>query len=185
MSVLGLDVVPSARLLGYKWSAILKGILFVSVFLSISLAYVYILRPTAFANILDIVMVLAVIQGLPLYQIKRSSGYRLAWDGERIYMRGWGFRNILFQRKPFHSIAYRDVMAITGVDREDGFLGAWNLPYVYLIVTSRNSEDEDIWIYPASLNGNDLADFFVDLYKKVPDIFPEVVLQQLSYRNLI
>lgn len=56
--------------------------------------------------------------------------------------------------------------------------------YEYLEITSRDNDNEDIWIYPLSIKGADLAEFLIKLHAKRPDIFPEEV-QALRKDGLI
>lgn len=123
--------------------------------------------------------------GLLLFLYTNNSGYRIAWDGERVYMRDWGFRNVLFQRKPFKPIAYDDIVSMEGRFGKNAAAKSRFMPYEYLEIASRRPGEEDIWIYPLSLNQQDLADFLVHLHGKRPDIFPDVVLELMRQDGLI
>lgn len=118
--------------------------------------------------------------GLLLFLYTNNSGYRIAWDDERVYMRDWGFRNILFQRKPFKPIAFHDIKSIEGRFGPNALTKSRFMPFEYLEIASCRPGEEDIWIYPLSLNQQDLEDFLVHLHGKRPEIFPDAVLEMIG-----
>ncbi|MCA1197507.1 hypothetical protein K9B35_05985 [Sphingomonas sp. R647] len=63
----------------------------------------------------DVAVLMASLGGgLALLIYTNHSGYRVAWDDERVYMRNWGFRNLLFQRYPYHSMTFEEMGDMKG-----------------------------------------------------------------------
>lgn len=118
-----------------------------------------------------------VLGGLLLFIYQNERGYRIAYDEERVFMRNWGFRNPLFQRLDWHSIAYRDMRSMEGQYSGGAPVKSKFMPFEYLEIQSVRQVEEDIWIYPLSLPNRDLLPLLEKLYEKRPDIFPEVVLK--------
>lgn len=173
---------PSAVLMGYKLPIPLKIVLGISVPALTIGALSAIFQTQQY----DVAAILLFIGGgLVLFIYTNNSGYRNAWDDERVYMRDWGFRNLLFQRKPFHSIAYDDMVSMEGRFGTNAAAKSRFMPYEYLEIESRDPDDEAIWIYPVSLDARDLADFLVHLRGKRPGIFPEEVLELMCKDGLI
>jgi len=175
-------VSPSAVLMGYKLPIPLKIVLGIGVPVMIvgTLSAIFQTRQYDVAAIF-----LFIGGGLALFIYTNNSGYRIAWDDKRVYMRDWGFRNLLFQRKPFRSIAYDDMVTMEGRFGNNAAAKSQFMPYEYLEIASSDPDAETIWIYPLSLSAQDLADFLVHLHGKRPDIFPDVVLELMRKDGLI
>ena len=175
-------VSPSAVLAGYKLPIPLKFVLGFGIS-----AILFVIQITIFdTHQYDVAAGMFFLGGgLALFLYTNNSGYRIAWDDERIYMRDWGFRNVLFQRKPFKPIAYDDIASMEGRFGNNAAAKSRFMPYEYLEIASRKLGEEDIWIYPLSLNQQDLADFLVHLHGKRTDIFPDVVLELMHQDGLI
>ena len=180
-------VSPSAVLMGYKLPIPLKIVLSFGGPIFAYVLYGQLFDRSMFVPGQDLEGWAFVILygGLLLFLYTNNSGYRIAWDEDRVHMREWGFRNMLFQRKPFHSIAYGDIVSMEGRFGKNAAAKSRFMPYEYLEIASRRRGEEDIWIYPLSLNQQDLADFLIHLHGKRPDIFPDVVLELMRDDGLI
>lgn len=179
----------TAALMGYKLPIPLKIVMFFAIPIAIVFANETIFHPEHFEGSfrflsLENLGLWLLLVGCPLFLYTNNSGYRIAWDEARVYMRNWGFRNVLFQRKPFHAIAYDDMLGMEGRFGNNAAAKSRFMPYEYLEIASRR-DDEDIWIYPASIKGADLAEFLVHLHGKRPDIFPDEVLELMRKDELI
>ena len=122
---------------------------------------------------------------LALFLYTNNSGYRIAWDDDRVYMRNWGFRNLLFQRQRFHGIAYDDIMSMEGRFGNNAAAKSRFMPYEYLEIASRRPDEEDIWVYPLSLKTSDLREFLAHLRDRRPDIFPDEITELIRKDGLI
>jgi len=122
---------------------------------------------------------------LALLIYTNHSGYRVGWDHERVYMRNWGFRNLLFQRHLYHSMTYEEMEVVEGYfpPPDAGPSAARIMPYQNLEIKSREAAVENISLYPSGLNEEDLAVFLIDLYGKRRDIFPEAILDNICVIN--
>lgn len=190
MSRPALHISPSAVLMGYKLPIPLKILMFFAVPVALLFANESIFHPEHFEGgfsffSLENLGIWIILVGGPLFIYTNNSGYRIAWDDERVYMRDWGFRNVLFQRKPFKPIAYDDIVSMEGRFGKNTAAKSRFMPYEYLEIASRRPGEEDIWIYPLSLNQQDLADFLIHLHGRRPDIFPDVVLELMRKDGLV
>lgn len=178
---------PSAVLMGYRLPIPLKIVLGFGVPVFLHALYGLIFDHSMFVAGQDLEgwAFIILYGGLLLFLYTNNSGYRIAWDEDRVHMREWGFRNMLFQRKPFHSIAYDNIVSMEGRFGKNAAAKSRFMPYEYLEIASRRPGEEDIWIYPLSLNQQDLADFLIHLHGKRPDIFPDVVLELMRDDGLI
>ena len=170
--------------MGYRMPIPLKIVLGLGVPIFLYIFYGQVFSPEIFVSGQDLEgwAFIIIYGGLLLFLYTNNSGYRIAWDDERVYMREWGFRNVLFQRKAFHSIAYEDIVSVKGRFGNNAAVKSRFMPYEYLEITSRRTGEEDIWIYPLSLNQKDLTDFLIFLHDKRPDIFPEIV-RELMHKD--
>lgn len=175
-------ITPSAVLMGYKLPIPLKIVLVIGVPVVLLVTWSAIFDTRQY----DVAAGMFLLGGgLALFIYTNNSGYRIAWDDERVYMRDWGFRNVLFQRKPFRSIAYDDIVSMEGQFGTNAAAKSRFMPYEYLEIASNDPDEETIWIYPLSLGAGDLADFLLHLHRRRPDIFPEVVLELMRNDGLI
>lgn len=184
------NISQSAVLMGCKIPTPLKIVLFFAVPVAVLYAYESILYPEHFEKgysffSLENLAIWLILVGGPLFMYMNNRGYRIAWDNERVYMRDWGFRNVLFQRQPYQAIAYDDIASMEGRTRRNPGAASRFMPYEYLEIASRNPDAKDIWIYPLSLNERDLADFLVHLQGERPDIFPAEILKRMRKNGLI
>jgi len=128
----------------------------------------------------------AIFFGGPLLIYTNHSGYRIAWDDERVYMRNWGFWNFLFRRHRYHAMTYDEMASIEGSSAPNPGPPVTRLmPHQSLEIASGHSDVENISIYASGLNERDLGDFLVHLRGKRPDIFPKEVLERMRKVGLI
>ncbi len=126
------------------------------------------------------------IGGLALLIYTNHSGYRIAWDDERVYMRDWGFRNLLFQRHPWHSMSYDEMQRMKGSSPPNPAPGVTRLmPYQVLEISSRDPDVEDVALYASGLNQDDMGTLLAHLSERRPDIFPEVVTKRLRNHGFL
>lgn len=189
MSRLAPNISPSAVLMGYKVPTPLKIVLFFAIPIALLYADESIFHPErfekgySFFSFENLGIWIILIAG-PLFMYANNRGYRLAWDDERVYMRDWGFRNMLFQRKRYQAIAYDDIVSMKGRTRRNPGAASRFMPYEYLEIASSHADDAAVWVYPLSLNERDLADFLLYLKIKRPDIFPDEVLKRMRKNEL-
>lgn len=118
--------------------------------------------------------------GLMLLIYTNHSGYRIPWDDNQVYMRNWGFRNLLFERHPYHAMTFDEMADIKGSSPANPGPSVTQLmPYQSLEITSREPNVESISIYASGLDERDLADFLMTLHHNRPDIFPNEVLKRM------
>ncbi len=127
----------------------------------------------------------AIGAGLTSFIYGNNSGYRIAWDDEHVFMREWGFRNILFQRQPYHAIRFEDIGSIEGRFRTNPAAMSQFMPYEYLEIASKNPDERDIWVYPLSLDSQDLEEFLSVLFRKRPELFPPALAKALRKQGFL
>lgn len=182
MSRLAPHISSSAVLMGYKAPIPLKIVMVVGLPMWILPTFAALFETYQY----DVAALCFLLGGsLLLFIYSNNRGYRVAWDNQRIYMREWGFRNLLFQRKPFHSIDYAEMVSINGKFGNNFGTKSRFMSYEYLEITSSDPDEATIWIYPLSINTLDLADFLVNFHGKRPDIFPKIILDVMRKDGLI
>lgn len=121
-----------------------------------------------------------ILFGGPIFIYLNHSGYRIAWDDCRVYMRNWGFRNLLLQRHPYHAMTYSEMVKIVGgTAHSPGASVTKYMPYQSLKISSKYERVEDILIYASGLNDEELRRFLIHLNKERPDLFPVKVAHHM------
>ena len=176
------NISPSSVLMRYRLPIPLKIVLSLGVPVFLYMLYGQVFDPGMFVPGQDLEgWAFVIIYGsLLLFLYTNNSGYRIAWDDTRVYMREWGFRNLLFQRKRFHGIPYDEMLDMEGRFGNNAGAKSRFMPYEYLEITSSDPDESTIWIYPLSLNDKDLEEFLLHLHSKRPDIFPLEVLDLMQ-----
>lgn len=123
--------------------------------------------------------------GLSLFVYENDKGYRIAWDNDHVYMREWGFANLLLARKPFKSIAYKDIGSIALEFGVNALAKSKFIPYEFIKIYSSGDDDGEILIYPLSLKEKDFIAFLQFLYTKNSAIFPEKLIDLMRQDGLI
>lgn len=176
MSRIAPDISPSAVLIDYRTPIPLKIVLIIGTPMWMLPAFSALLETHQY-NFAAVCLLLG--GGLLLLLFINNRGYRVAWDGERVYMREWGFCNLLFMRKPFHAISYDEMTAMKGKTRRNPGAASRYMPFEYLEISAEHSDVSTIWIYPLSLNERDMREFLIYLLERRPDIFPVEIKKRI------
>lgn len=129
----------------------------------------------------DLYYIIFGFGGALVFLHRNHSGYRIAWDDERAYMRDWGFRNLLLMRHPFHAMTFAEMDSIVGENSPyPSPMPTRLMPYQVLEITSVNPEVPNISIYATGLAEQGLLQFLLHLHEKRPDIFPEKIWNRMK-----
>lgn len=140
-------------------------------------------HPKEFSTVFTVFMIMT--SGCILLYLNHS-GYRIAWDDQSIYMRPWGFRNLLLQRHPWHSLRYDKMARMWGttVDRpEPGVTTA--MPFQVLEIEAKDDQQRNISLYGSGLNDADLSVLLSHLYRVHAEAMPEELISFMREKGVI
>lgn len=124
-----------------------------------------------------------------LFLYTNSTGLKLAWDEQRVYMRPQSFRPPSWRRPwlarlPWRSLAYDEIVSLDALTINDPAAKSFLLPFQLLRLTAPGTIDDfderHIWLYSLALRDKELAPLLRQLQIKCPGMLPAVVQKRLA-----
>lgn len=138
----------------------------------------------------DLSVTVLLCLGLPwLFLYTNSTGLKLAWDEQRVYMRPQSFRPPSWRRPwlarlPWRSLAYDEIVSLDALTINDPAAKSFLLPFQLLRLTAPGTIDDfderHIWLYSLALRDKELAPLLRQLQIKCPGMLPAVVQKRLA-----
>lgn len=119
---------------------------------------------------IDMIFIMLLLSSLLMLIYMSNRGYRVAWDDSRVYMRKWGYRNLLLDRHPWTDIEFNKIHALEGKFRPQSIGLSSVVPYEYIEISSTEYGKEPIIIHPMSMNEGDLKQLLDYIKTQRPDL---------------